>query len=230
MWDECTRAVVKMWTTEDFRWNGKHFRFPPRNVIPKPLQKPHPPLWVAVQSPETAVQAGERGMGMLGVTLGSPLDYQQIVRDYRRAIRTCEPVGEFVNEAVNGVSFMFCGATDAEAKGLGGNAMMQFMYRAAHLVGVGGIYPSPAYHAHSSAAPLRNRPGDVVGPMMEGLPIGDSAACIKALRWWEEVGVDRMVFLVNAGEAIPHGKVLESIRRFGREVLPELAKDAPPRA
>jgi alkanesulfonate monooxygenase SsuD/methylene tetrahydromethanopterin reductase-like flavin-dependent oxidoreductase (luciferase family) len=223
MWDECTRAIVKMWTTEDFRFSGRHFRMRPRNVIPKPLQKPHPPLWVAVQSPETAVQAGERGMGMLGVTLGSPLDYQQIVRDYRRAIRTCEPVGEYVNEQVNGVAFMHCQESDGEAKTLGMMAMMNFMARAAHLVGVGSIYPSPAYHAHSSAAPLRNRPGDVVANM-QGLPMGDPATCIKALKWWEEVGVDRMVFLIQCGEAIPREKVLDSLRLFGREVIPALDK------
>ncbi|MCC7364542.1 MAG: LLM class flavin-dependent oxidoreductase [Dehalococcoidia bacterium] len=222
MWDECTRAVVRMWTSSDAGWDGKHFKMPPRNVVPKPLQKPHPPLWVAVQSPETAVQAGERGMGMLGVTLGAPLDYQQMVKDYHRAIRTCESVGEAVNEQVNGVSFMFCGEDDAEAKALGGMAAMQFGVRAAHLVGVGGIYPSPAYHAHSSAAPLRNRPGDVVGPVREGTPVGDPHECIKQLKWWEEVGVDRMCFLVNTGETIPQEKVLESLRLFGREVIPAL--------
>jgi hypothetical protein len=43
------------------------------------------------------------------------LDYQQIVRDYRRAIRTCEPVGEFVNEQVNGVAFMHCQEATAPA-------------------------------------------------------------------------------------------------------------------
>jgi len=224
MWDECTRAIVKMWGTENFSWSGKHFAMPPRNIIPKPLQKPHPPLWVAVQSPETAVQAGERGMGMLGVTLGAPLDYQQMVKDYRRAIRTCEPVGEFVNEQVNGVAFMFCGEDDAEAKTVGGMAAMQFMTRAAHLVGVGGIYPSPAYHAHSSAAPLRTRPGDVVGPVREGTPIGDPEYCIKQLKWWEEVGVDRMCFLLNAGETIPHEKTLESLRLFASEVIPAMTR------
>jgi alkanesulfonate monooxygenase SsuD/methylene tetrahydromethanopterin reductase-like flavin-dependent oxidoreductase (luciferase family) len=224
MWDECTRAVVRMWTTDNFSWNGKHFQMPPRNVIPKPLQKPHPPLWVAVQSPETAVQAGERGMGMLGVTLGAPLDYQQMVKDYRRAIRTCEPVGEFVNEQVNGVAFMYCGEDDAEAKALGGMAATQFMIRAAHLVGVGGIYPSPAYHAHASAAPLRNRPGDVVGPVREGTPIGDPEDCIKQLKWWEEVGVDRMCFLINVGETIPQEKCLASLRLFASEVMPVMTR------
>jgi alkanesulfonate monooxygenase SsuD/methylene tetrahydromethanopterin reductase-like flavin-dependent oxidoreductase (luciferase family) len=224
MWDECTRAVVKMWTTENFSWNGRHFQMPPRNVIPKPLQKPHPPLWVAVQSPETAVQAGERGMGMLGVTLGAPLDYQQMVKDYHRAIRTCEPVGEFVNEQVNGVAFMHCAEDDAEAKLVGGMAAMQFGVRAAHLVGVGGIYPSPAYQAHASAAPLRNRPGDVVGPVRAGTPIGDPEQIIKQLKWWEEVGVDRMVFLINTGETIPQEKVLKSLRLFSEEVIPAMTR------
>jgi alkanesulfonate monooxygenase SsuD/methylene tetrahydromethanopterin reductase-like flavin-dependent oxidoreductase (luciferase family) len=225
MWDECTRAVVKMWTTDNFSWQGKHFSMPPRNVIPKPLQKPHPPLWVAVQSPETAVQAGERGMGMLGVTLGAPLDYQQMVRDYRRAIRNCDPVGEFVNEQVNGVAFMHCGEDDAEAKLIGGMAATQFGVRAAHLVGIGGIYPSPAYHTHASAAPLRTRPGDVVGPVREGTPIGDPEFCIKQLKWWEEIGVDRMVFLINTGETIRQEKVLDSLRLFAREVMPAMTRN-----
>ena len=224
MWDECTRAVVKMWTSDNFSWQGKHFSMPPRNVIPKPIQKPHPPLWVAVQSPETAVQAGERGMGMLGVTLGAPLDYQQMVKDYRRAIRNCEPVGEFVNEQVNGVAFMHCGEDDDEAKLVGGMAAAQFGVRAAHLVGIGGIYPSPAYHSHASAAPLRTRPGDVVGPVREGTPIGDPEFCIKQLKWWEEVGVDRMVFLINTGETIRQEKVLASLRLFAREVMPAMTR------
>jgi alkanesulfonate monooxygenase SsuD/methylene tetrahydromethanopterin reductase-like flavin-dependent oxidoreductase (luciferase family) len=197
---------------------------PPRNIIPKPIQKPHPPLWVAVQSPETAVQAGERGMGMLGVTLGAPLDYQQMVKDYRRAIRTCEPIGESVNEQVNGVAFMYCDESDEQAKTMGGMAAMQFGVRAAHLVGVGGIYPSPAYHAHASAAPLRNRPGDVVGPVREGTPIGDPEQCIKALKWWEEVGVDRMTFLINTGETIPQERVLSSLRLFAKEVMPAMTR------
>jgi hypothetical protein len=96
--------------------------------------------------------------------------------------------------------------------------------RAAHLVGVGGIYPSPAYHAHASAAPLRNRPGDVVGPVREGTPIGDPEACIKALKWWEEIGVDRMTFLINTGETIPQEQVLASLRLFAAEVMPAMTR------
>ena len=214
MWDECTRAVVKMWTQENFAWNGRHFSMPPRNVIPKPLQKPHPATVGGCAIAGDGSPGGRTRSGHAGRHAGAPLDYQQMVKDYRRAIRNCEPVGEFVNEQVNGVAFMHCAEDDAEAKMVGGMAAMQFGVRAAHLVGVGGIYPSPAYHAHASAAPLRNRPGDVVGPVRDGTPIGDPEACIKALKWWEEVGVDRMVFLINTGETIPNERVIASLRLF----------------
>jgi hypothetical protein len=133
-------------------------------------------------------------------------------------------VGESINEQVNGVAFMHCDADNAKAQTIGGMAAMQFGVRAAHLVGVGGIYPSPAYHAHASAAPLRNRPGDVVGPVREGTPIGDPEACIKALKWWEEIGVDRMTFLINTGETIPQEQVLASLRLFAAEVMPAMTR------
>jgi hypothetical protein len=64
----------------------------------------------------------------------------------------------------------------------------------------------------------------VVGPVREGTPIGDPEACIKALKWWEEVGVDRMCFLINTGETIPQEKVLASLRLFAEEVMPAFTR------
>jgi hypothetical protein len=64
----------------------------------------------------------------------------------------------------------------------------------------------------------------VVGPVREGTPIGDPDACIRALKWWEEVGVDRMVFLINTGETIPNEKVLASLRLFASEVIPAMSR------
>ena len=52
MWDEVIRAIPKMWTEEEFEWNGKYFKMPPRNILPKPIQDPHPPMWVAVLRPK----------------------------------------------------------------------------------------------------------------------------------------------------------------------------------
>jgi len=220
MWDESVRAIAKMWTSDEFGYEGKYFSMPPRNVLPKPLQKPHPPLWVAVQSPETATLAGRLGLGMLGVSLGDPRDFGELVNDYRRAIRDPEPIGLSINEQVNGVAFMHCGEDDAEARALGSMAASQFRDRAAHLVSVANVFPTPAYRSQSVAAPLRERPGDVAGPVNEGTPIGDPETCIRALKRWEAAGVDRMLFLVNTGETIRHALVLDSLRLFAREVMP----------
>src|SRR5215216_1216552 len=45
---------------------GKYFNFPLRMVVPKPMQKPHLPLWVACSQLETLAKCGEWGMGALG--------------------------------------------------------------------------------------------------------------------------------------------------------------------
>src|SRR5262245_64836728 len=45
-WDEYVRALPKMWTQESFGWDGVSFSMPERSVLPKPVQKQHPQLWV----------------------------------------------------------------------------------------------------------------------------------------------------------------------------------------
>src|SRR5262249_17185777 len=126
MWDEVVRALPKMWTEEEFEWHGKYFKMPPRNILPKPLQEPHPPMWVAVPSPETAVQAAERGMGMLGVTLGTPADYKRLVADYRRIIKHCDPVGKTITNRVNAAGWLYCAEDEEDAINTGGRAALAF--------------------------------------------------------------------------------------------------------
>ena len=230
MWDESLRAIPKMWTEEPFSWKGKFFSMPPRSIVPKPLQKPHPPLWVAVSSPETAIQAAERGIGCLGVSIGTPQEYQQRVKDYRRVIRNCEPVGKFVNEQVNGVTFLHVAETDEEAREWGTRLVFTFSYYAAHLLGVGSVYPTPAYKTPGLLFSIRREaqergPG---GAIREGMAIGSPQTVIKNLKMWQEIGVDRMVFIINTGEQIPQKRVLRSLRLFAEHVMPAFERE--PRA
>src|SRR5512138_263890 len=53
LWEEAVDVVVAAWTNDVLEWNGKAFKIPPRRVLPKPLQDPHPPLWGATSSPES---------------------------------------------------------------------------------------------------------------------------------------------------------------------------------
>jgi alkanesulfonate monooxygenase SsuD/methylene tetrahydromethanopterin reductase-like flavin-dependent oxidoreductase (luciferase family) len=233
MWDESVRAIPKMWTQEEFSWEGRFFSMPPRNIIPKPYQKPHPPIWVAVSSPETAIEAAQRGIGCLGVSIGTPSEYRKRVEDYRRIVRSCEPVGEFVNEQVNGVTFLYVAETDQEAQLWGTKLAQTFSHLAAQLVGISSVYPTRAYKTPGLLFAIRREssaeraPGGG-GAIREGMAIGSPQTVIKNLKMWEEIGVDRMVFIINTAEQIPQEKVLQSMRLFAEHVMPEFDREAKP--
>ena len=89
---------------------------PERNVIPKPLQKPHPPLWQTVASPSAFEMAGELGVGILCNTLFTPLDaIAELFTHYDRGLEKCRPAGDFVNNQRAVFTFMYCAETRQEA-------------------------------------------------------------------------------------------------------------------
>jgi alkanesulfonate monooxygenase SsuD/methylene tetrahydromethanopterin reductase-like flavin-dependent oxidoreductase (luciferase family) len=57
-WDEYVRVLPKMWMQETFAHQGRCFSMPERAILPKPLQKPHPPMWVTVTSPGHRARRG----------------------------------------------------------------------------------------------------------------------------------------------------------------------------
>src|SRR5207302_7478110 len=108
MWEESLRLLPKLWTEEQVEHHGKYWSFPARNVVPKPLQKPHPPLWVSGVSPRTFELAGELGIGILSFSLSAPGQSENAVKEYRRRIASCNPVGKFVNNKVSAFTIGMC--------------------------------------------------------------------------------------------------------------------------
>ena len=72
MWEESVRLLPKLWTEEEVEHNGKYWSFPARSIVPKPLQKSHPPMWVSGVSLRTFELAGEMGLGILSFSLSAP--------------------------------------------------------------------------------------------------------------------------------------------------------------
>ncbi len=106
---EALHMVPKMWTEEAFEWKSDFATIPPRNVVPKPIQEPHPPLWQTSTSPDSFRMAGQLGVGVLGTTLVSPLEtLRQLLGEYDRGLAECEPAGQFVNAQRSIFTFMFC--------------------------------------------------------------------------------------------------------------------------
>jgi alkanesulfonate monooxygenase SsuD/methylene tetrahydromethanopterin reductase-like flavin-dependent oxidoreductase (luciferase family) len=109
--------VPRMWTSERFSCDSGAYRVDDVPIGPKPLQRPHPPLWQAAASPASFEEAGRRGVGVLGTTMWESLERAgRLVGLYRAAAAQCtSPVGAFVNDQVAFFTFVHCADTDEEA-------------------------------------------------------------------------------------------------------------------
>src|SRR6202048_5084100 len=88
MWQEFADVLPRIWTQEEISYDGKYYQFPRREVLPKPLPQPHPPLWSACGSDETARLTGSLGMGGLFGSEGGPDRGGAVVPRYHEALRT----------------------------------------------------------------------------------------------------------------------------------------------
>src|SRR5262245_8877085 len=225
-WDEYTRVLPQMWMNERFGYQGTYFSMPERAVLPKPYQKPHPPMWVAVTSPGTEMDAAERGLGALGLTFSTFDEQERKVKAYRDRIRNCDPVGAFVNDKIATVNFLYCHEDHAQGVATGGRLVGTFGYLAAQLVSAREVYASPSYASFGLLPQVRRQaaaPG-TAAQMPPGMCIGNPQDIVKSLKSWEASGVDCVNFLLNAAESVPQQEVLASLRLFAKEVMPQFKR------
>lgn len=225
-WDEFVRVIPQMWTKERVSFNGTFFQMPERMVVPKPVQKPHPPMWVAVNAPGTEIDAAERGMGALILSVSDVEKNLPRFKNYRDRIRTCEPVGEFINNQIAVVNWLFCHENRDYARRRAEEIVNSFSFTAAQTVEVSEAYPSSNYTSLGLLGSLRADPS---GPadrkeVSSGLCMGDPEQLVATVKRWEAAGVDELTFLIQSRELIPQQEVLDSLRLVGREVIPHFSK------
>ena len=115
-WLEGLEVALRCMTETPFTGvEGKFVSMPPRNVVPKPVQKPHPPLWVACSRRETILLAAEKGIGSLTFAFIDPEEAVHWVSDYEATLaERCVPVGQHVNANVACVTPMMCASRGAD--------------------------------------------------------------------------------------------------------------------
>jgi len=228
-WDEFVRCLPKMWTQETFSYQGQFWSMPERTILPKPYQRPHPPMWVAVTSPGTEIDAADRGLGSLGLTFSGFADTEKKIREYRRRIQLCDPVGDFVNEQVATTNFLYCHEDDAAGVALGKRLGDTFNYLATQLTSTREAFATRSYQSLGLLPQLRRAATgpDATGEQAEGLAFGNPERVIRAIKKWESIGVDRINFILNALEVVPQADVLKSLRLFAKEVMPAFRDRAP---
>jgi alkanesulfonate monooxygenase SsuD/methylene tetrahydromethanopterin reductase-like flavin-dependent oxidoreductase (luciferase family) len=226
-WDEFVRVIPKMWMQERFSYDGSCFSMPERAVLPKPLQQPHPPIWVTVTSPGTELDAADRGLGCLGVAATSFAEQERRTKEYHRRVALCEPVGGVVNDQVAVLNFLYCHEDAKTAAKQGMKMLGAFNLLNSHLLFTREAYPTPAYGLLGNLAPNPRKKGESPADdraTPEGICLGDPAHIIRAIKEWESIGVDHINFLLNTGEVLRQEQVLDSLRLFAREVMPAFGR------
>src|SRR5919204_576317 len=143
-WEEMLPVVARMMVEEPFAGvDGRFLAMPPRNVVPKPLQKPHPPLWVACSRRETIRLAAEKGIGALSFSFVEPEDAREWVEEYERILGSerCVPGGFAVNPRFAVVLPMMLHPDEATAIERGIDGAHFFGYSLAHYYVFGEHHP-----------------------------------------------------------------------------------------
>ena len=237
-WLEGLQVTLRCMTETPFTGvDGRFVQMPPRNVVPKPMQRPHPPLWVACSRRDTILLAAEKGIGALTFAFIDPEEAEKWVADYEQTLaERCVPVGLAVNPNIACVTQMMCHADEKVAldRGLeGGNF---FGYSLGHYYVFGEHRPGST----DVWTEYLERRGDVgFSPEVEtalrqerlgaklaagertGLrgATGTPAQVREYLQRFEQAGVDQVIFVLQAGKN-RHEHICESLELFGREVLP----------
>ena len=132
IFEEAVRAIMPMFKDGPSEHTGKTWNIPLRMVVPKPMQKPHPPLWVACSQLETLTKAGEWGMGALGFQFVSADAAHAWVHAYYNAfVKRQKKLADYrTNPNIALVSFFMCAKTDEEARARAdGDTFFQFALR-----------------------------------------------------------------------------------------------------
>jgi len=238
-WAEGLDAVTRMFVEEPFAgYDGRFLKMPPRNVVPKPMQKPHPPLWVACSRRETIHLAAQKGIGALSFSFIEPAEAKQWVDDYYRTLASeeCVPGGFAVNANLAVVMPLMCHENEETAidRGLDGGHF--FGYSLAHYYVFGQHRPGQTViwdEFQKNRAlfgfdrDIASRTGQLLGAqlMEEGLgalrgAIGTPEQIRTLLKGYEHAGVDQVIFVSQSGNN-RHEHICESLELFAEQVMPE---------
>jgi len=241
MWEEGTRVALRCLSETPFAGHaGDYVRLAPRNVVPKPIQRPHPPVWVACTRRATIQLAARHGIGALSFAFSDPEEASLWVGDYYETLSTEGiPIGDAVNANLACVTGFFCHDDENEAVRRGaegtnfiGYSLGHYYVFGRHRPGGGNLWaeyqqrrtekgfdPEAVALAAGSSQTLGATVAQEGSSGLRGA-MGTPAQIRDYLRRYEDCGVDQVILSCSAGRN-RHDHIMESLELFAREVLPE---------
>ncbi len=224
-WREALEMIPQMWRSEVFEWKGRFFDIPPTRVVPKPVQRPNPPIFAACSRIESVETAGRLGVGSLNFTIGSDDLLLAKIRVYRAAIAQadlparrinnyfcCTPTALVLDDDRKACEFGFRGAR------FFAESLATYFMATTRITGAPDISRDPLTAQQlADRMTKRSRPGTRFNSI-----IGAPAYAREGVARFVEAGVDELILVMQMGQ-VPHEVVMESIRTFGEKVIAHFA-------
>ncbi|MGW1026727.1 LLM class flavin-dependent oxidoreductase [Streptomyces sp. NPDC002577] len=258
--EEALRIIGRTWQQDELEWHGDLLDIDPHPVLPRPVQRPHPPLFLACSKQQTLARAAELGVGALVMGFAGPDEVASMKRFYDSCVAGRDGT-HLVSTEVNDHFSALCPTIvldDGErARAVGIRGQRFFAQAIAHWYGGGGV-PDDAVAgdavsddtvaddtgSESEARRIRSAAEQVVAHLNEArIPVrpsttavynpehayGTAADAIAYVERLRAAGVDEVMCLVQMG-TVPQEVCMETIRQWGRHVIPHFSKDGADRA
>jgi alkanesulfonate monooxygenase SsuD/methylene tetrahydromethanopterin reductase-like flavin-dependent oxidoreductase (luciferase family) len=239
MWQEAIQHVVGAWTNDEYGMDGKYWQSPPRPVIPKPLQVPHPPVFAATTSMSGHEVVGELGLGLFSFTVGLPPEQLgEHIAIYRKAQARCtRPLGKFLNDQACGLTMVNCAPTNEESYAVAKESFEWYPAHSSKLVASVAQWQEERKAELGTYDYTRNILELSRGGALDNVPFsylkdsgavlaGDPDEVTKTCKRYEAAGCDTLICLTNPLK-IPHDKVMQTIELMGKYVIPEFKNHRP---
>ncbi len=201
---ECLDAVRRLWTEESVTFEGRHVRLDGVRATTKPLQKPHPPLWMAANADVAVERAARLGLPWF---VNPHADYETIARQvalYRKAAREA---GHPADVLLPVMRELYCGETTEQA-----------LVEAAP-------YVAAKYAAYAdwgqdkTISPTEDFRREIAKLIEGRFIIGGPDDCAAELARWEALGLGPIILRMH-WSGTPFELSLKSLRLFGEQVIP----------
>jgi alkanesulfonate monooxygenase SsuD/methylene tetrahydromethanopterin reductase-like flavin-dependent oxidoreductase (luciferase family) len=228
--DEGLEIMRGCWGQKPFGFQGRFWSFPEVDVVPKPLQKPHPPLWTAAVTPETFSLAAERGLGVLA---GPFKPLFMVAEDRDRFVQRCQELNVDPRQLGFGMTLGVVVLDDHKRARQIAEQNIRWFYEqllrlTAPVLERGG--ESYRYYREELAT-LRELTGGA--PSLEALDAagmviaGNPEYVIERFRKLANTGLDHVLCAVQAG-GVPHAEAMRTIQLMGERVIPALRETTAP--
>jgi alkanesulfonate monooxygenase SsuD/methylene tetrahydromethanopterin reductase-like flavin-dependent oxidoreductase (luciferase family) len=248
--EEVLHVMPRIWTEEgEFTYDSDYFHISPIHLVPRMYTKPHPPMWIAATSDDSFALAGRSGVGVLGLTLFSPLsELAKRLEVYREAQKDQKPVSPFtVNNQTGAFTSVYVAPTMDEAIHSGAPQAAAwylakvFAYYGAVPVkdGEGGEHFRFDREAQIAAIEASGSSAgrEALLKIVDGIEVsneeffeamdqedqfimGTPDHVIKKMEKYQGIGLDHLMCMMQGGPSLPHEKIVESMKLMGETVIP----------